>query len=205
MMITPLLASLALPYALVLVTPGPNLLVVLRAAVNPSWHRSLSVAAGIATGAAIAGIVAAVGASTLSNLAELDTWGSIFLASILLYSAFRLALRSPILQKSQPAASETLSLPLFGLGLATALSNPLSIPFFVSFYLAQPDLRSLSGGAVVCCIIFVMALFWFTAVGWAFSFSAIRRSGAAGREGARYILVLMMTLYALKLLFASLL
>lgn len=81
----PLLASLALSYALVLVAPGPNLLIVLRVAVRPSWGRLLSVAAGIASGAAIASYLAAIGAKTLTMLDDLDMWSSVVLSSILFF------------------------------------------------------------------------------------------------------------------------
>ncbi|EUB98121.1 Lysine exporter protein (LYSE/YGGA) [Rhizobium sp. CF080] len=204
MVIMPLLASIALPYALVLMTPGPNLLVVLRVAVNPSWHRSFSVAAGVASGAAVACFLAAIGASTVDTIDGLDLWGSALLSSILLYSAWRLIRRPASPQASYSPTVGTLNLRLFGLGLVTALSNPLSIPFFVSFYLAEPDFRTLWGRAVVCCVIFLMALTWFTAVGRLFSSSAIQRAGAKWRESARFTLAITMGIYALKLLYETL-
>ena len=185
MLIMPLLASIALPYALVLMTPGPNLLIVLRAAVNPSWHRSFSVAAGVASGAAIACFLAAIGASTLDTVNGLDLWGSALLSTILLYSAWRLIRRPEGRPSSHTPTPETLSLRLFSLRLATALSNPLSIPFFVCFYLAEPDFRTVLGRGVVCCVIFLMALTWFTAVGRLFSSSAIQSTGVKWRERAR--------------------
>jgi hypothetical protein len=48
MIMLTLLSSLILPYALMLITPGPNLLVLLRTVLKPSWRRIISVAAGIA-------------------------------------------------------------------------------------------------------------------------------------------------------------
>ncbi|MHC2365131.1 threonine/homoserine/homoserine lactone efflux protein [Rhizobium leguminosarum] len=129
-----------------------KLLIVLRVAVRPSWGRLLSVAAGIASGAAMASYLAAIGATSLSMLDDLDMWTSVVLSSILLYSAVRLA-RLPIAgAPPQQLGSDSLSLRLYSLGLATALSNPLSVPFFVGLYLAQPDFRTDLGDAASCII-----------------------------------------------------
>ncbi|MGB8293721.1 lysine transporter LysE (plasmid) [Rhizobium ruizarguesonis] len=196
----PLLASLALSYALVLVAPGPNLLIVLRVAVRPSWGRLLSVAAGIASGAAIASYLAAIGATSLYMLDDLDMWASVVLSSILLYSAVRLARRPLAGAPSQQLGSDSLSLRLYSLGLATALSNPLSVPFFVGLYLAQPDFRTGMGEAATC-IIFVMAFSWFTLVGCVFSVPAIQRLDAIWVKTAQTVLAAAMGLYGLILLF----
>ncbi|MGO4134525.1 LysE family transporter [Rhizobium brockwellii] len=200
----PLIASLALSYALVLVAPGPNLLIVLRVAVRPSWGRLLSVAAGIASGAAIASYLAAIGATSLYMLGDLDMWASVVLSSILLYSAVRLARRPLAGAPPQQLGSDSLSLRLYSLGLATALSNPLSVPFFVGLYLAQPDFRTGMGEAATC-IVFIMAFSWFTLVGLVFSVPAIRRLDTIWARAARTFLAAAMGLYGLALLYEHLL
>ncbi|MCQ1774451.1 LysE family translocator [Neorhizobium galegae] len=197
----PLLTSLALSYSLVLIAPGPNLLVVLRVAVNPSWGRLLSVAAGIASGAAIACCLAAMGTATVYTGEGLESWGSMVLSFILLYSAIRLLRHPSGSNPSRAVGSNTVNLRLYGLGLATALCNPLSIPFFVSIYIAQPDFRTGMGG-VASCLIFVMALSWFTLMGRIFSMTAIRRLDPAWYRPARAILAAAMGLYAFTLLYA---
>ncbi|CAN7699956.1 LysE family transporter [Neorhizobium sp. LjRoot104] len=93
MRMLPLLSSLILPYALMLITPGPNLLVVLRTALKPSWRRVISVAAGIAFGATSACLLAAFGASTLGKLDNIEWLGTLLLAGILVSSAFRIDTR----------------------------------------------------------------------------------------------------------------
>ncbi|MBY3266922.1 LysE family transporter [Rhizobium laguerreae] len=196
----PLLASLALSYALVLVAPGPNLLIVLRVAVRPSWGRLLSVAAGIASGAAIASYLAAIGAKTLNMLDDLDMWSSVVLSSILFFSAVRLARRPLAGTPPQQLGSDRLSLRLYGLGLATALSNPLSVPFFVGLYLAQPDFRT-GMGEVATCIIFLMAFSWFTLVGCVFSIPAIQQLDTFWAKIAQTVLSAAMGLYGLILLY----
>ncbi|WSG98185.1 LysE family transporter (plasmid) [Rhizobium johnstonii] len=196
----PLLASLALSYALVLVAPGPNLLVVLRVAVRPSWGRLLSVAAGIASGAAIASYLAAIGAASLNMLDDLDMWSSVVLSSILLYSAVRLARRPLADTPPQQLGSDSLSLRLYSLGPATALSNPLSVPFFVGLYLTHPDFRSGLGEATTC-IIFLMAFSWFTLVGCVVSIPAIQRLDTIWAKAAQTVLSAAMGLYGLILLY----
>ena len=93
MRMLPLLSSLILPYALVLITPGPNLLVVLRTALKPSWRRVINVAAGISFGATSACLLAAFGASTLGKLDNIEWLGTLLLAGILVSSAFRVDTR----------------------------------------------------------------------------------------------------------------
>jgi threonine/homoserine/homoserine lactone efflux protein len=181
-----LFTSLVLPYALMLMTPGPNLLIVLRIAMKPSWHRVMSAAAGIACGATVACFLAAIGASTFEKFDKLETVGRILLAGILIHS--------------EASTPEPLAIRLFALGLATALSNPLSVPFFVSFYLAAPSLRTSGGVTVACCLIFSMAFAWFVLAGRLFSLSAIRRRGGRWRELVRFLLAGSMSVYALWLL-----
>ncbi|CDZ54980.1 LysE family transporter [Neorhizobium galegae] len=200
----PMLTSFALSYALVLIAPGSNLLVVLRVAVKPSWGRLLSVSAGIASGASVACYLAAVAATNLTMLNGLTAWGSAILSLILLYSAVRLARGPTVVQPSQEPGSDAFNLKLYSLGLATALSNPLSVPFFVSVYLTQPDFRGGFGGAVSGAV-FVMALAWFTFVGRVFSVSAIQRLNLVSARAARFTLAAAMGAYALKLLYDHLL
>ncbi|XKM43554.1 LysE family transporter (plasmid) [Rhizobium ruizarguesonis] len=196
----PLLTSLALSYALVLVAPGPNLLIVLRVAVRPSWGRRLSVASGVASGAAIASYLAAIGATTLNMVDNLDLWASVVLSSILFYSAVRLARRPLAGAPAQQLGSDSLSLRLYSLGLATALSNPLSVPFFVGLYLAQPDF-STGMGEAAACIIFLMAFSWFTLVGCVFSIPVIQRLDTIWTKTAQAVLAAAMGLYGLILLY----
>ncbi|WP_046665760.1 LysE family translocator [Neorhizobium galegae] len=195
-----LFTSLVLPYALMLMTPGPNLLIVLRIAMKPSWYRVMTVAAGIACGATVACFLAAFGASTFEKFDKLETVGRILLAGILIHSAFRLISRHPASSPPEASTPETLAIRLFALGLATALSNPLSVPFFVSFYLAAPSLRTTGGVTVACCLIFSMAFAWFVLAGRLFSLSAIRRRGGRWRELVRFLLAGSMSVYALWLL-----
>jgi threonine/homoserine/homoserine lactone efflux protein len=183
-----------------LMTPGPNLLIVLRIAMKPSWHRVMSVAAGIACGATVACFLAAFGASTFEKFDKLETVGRILLAGILIHSAFRLIRRHPASSPPEASTPEALAIRLFALGLATALSNPLSVPFFVSFYLSAPSLRTSVGVTVACCLIFSMAFAWFVLAGRLLSLSAIRRRGGRWRELVRFILAGSMSVYALWLL-----
>ncbi|WP_245437542.1 MULTISPECIES: LysE family transporter [Neorhizobium] len=203
MIIMPLLASLALPYALVLISPGPNLFMVLRVAVEPSWYRSLSVAAGIASGAAAACYIAAIGTSTLGNFDGLNRWASLLLSSILLHSAWRLIRHPASRRASRSLSPETFHVRLFGLGLVTALCNPLSFPFFASFYLAEPGFRTATGNAVACGVIFLMAMLWFTAVGVLVSTRSTRSTEAKWCKKARYVLAIAMGAFALKLLYET--
>lgn len=73
MIMLTLLSSLILPYALMLITPGPNLLVLLRTVLKPSWRRIISVAAGIACKRRLRTLLAAFGASTLGKIENIES------------------------------------------------------------------------------------------------------------------------------------
>jgi threonine efflux protein len=80
----------------------------------------------------------------------------------------------------------------------------LSVPFFVSFYLAEPSFRTAFGNVIVCGVIFLMALSWFTAIGRIFSISSLQSADAKWRDKARYALAIKMGIFALKVLYETL-
>ncbi|SNB53654.1 Threonine/homoserine/homoserine lactone efflux protein [Arboricoccus pini] len=199
---TTILASLAMPYALVLITPGPNLMVVLRIAMRPSWHRSASIASGVATGAALVNLFAAMSATVLHSMQQLQLWGSTILALVLLRSAIQLV-RSARRQRADiPAEPSQHHVQVFALGLATALANPFSFTFFVSTYVATPGLTTVQSVLLASSLIFLMALCWFFAVSRLFSVSVARCTTWLWRAGLCYALAALMAAYALWLVLA---
>jgi len=171
-MILSLIASIAAPYALILAAPGPNLLVVLRASMVPSLARPVAAALGIACGATTAAALAAYSASFVLPMKGLESLATMVFSAILVRSALRLLFHKP-----KPADPEALIATrrissVFALGLFAALSNPMSIPFFISFFVANPVFQT--SLPLACFIVFAMASVWFSAIGVLFAQSAAR-------------------------------
>lgn len=192
-LILPLLASLAAPYALILAAPGPNLLIVLRASLAPSFLRPVAAALGIACGAALAAAAASCSASLMLRSTGLEYVGAGAFSAILIRSALRLLFPrpDPPTASGQPTAPRR-GLGVFALGLFAALSNPMSIPFFISFFVSHPTFQTGLATAFACLMVFLMATLWFGAIGLVFSTSAARNlHGRAGRAFQIGLAVLM--------------
>jgi len=195
--ILPLLTTLAVPYALVLAAPGPNLLVIARASIVPSLSRPIAAALGIACGATIASAIAAYSASWIVSTRGLEFWGTLVFSAVLVNSGLRLLYREPGNHKTTAQAKTRRNASLFTLGLLAALSNPMTIPFFVSFFVATPVFQTFLGAALACALIFMMAGLWFASVGFLFSISAGHNMhGEMGRI-FRCILACLMIGYAI--------
>jgi threonine/homoserine/homoserine lactone efflux protein len=199
-LLQPLITQLAIPYALILLVPGPNMLVVLRVNMNPSWARCVSIAGGIAAGAFTATTIAALSAGGLISLSSFEQSGPIVLSAILINSAIKLIRSAGRKQPTRLPGSEPASARLFSLGLATALSNPVSIPFFAGFYLTTPEARTPFGVGLGAIVIALMALLWFIAIGRMVSRPMFRSGSEKWRESLRYLLATAMVLYASHLL-----
>lgn len=168
-------AALAVPYAMVLATPGPNLLVMVQASLMRPARGAPAAAVGIACGATLAVAVAALGTAVLPPGRGFEVGGRLVFA-FLLARAGAQTLRSSLHGDGLGRAAQGRSRHgPFRLGLFTALSNPLTVPFFAGFFLAQAGNGVLSRAAAPCALVFLMAGGWFGAIGALLSHS---RSGA---------------------------
>jgi threonine/homoserine/homoserine lactone efflux protein len=161
-----LLAALALPYALVLMVPGPNLFVVLRASLAPAGRTAFPAALGIALGASLAAATASIIAVFMPNNRFIVACGVLMFSFFLLRAAAALicnATSGGRVEDARSAVAERRG--HFGLGLLSALFNPVTVPFFVGIFLAHPHLSSMQATLAACATVFTMAVVWFGALG----------------------------------------
>ena len=192
--------SLAAPYALVLASPGPNLLVILRLGLGRSLRATLAGALGIACGAATSATIACHGARLVGWVELLRVPFAILLALILMWSALRLlksARTARVRHDTIPRLSKA-----FGLGITVAAANPMSLPFFLSFFITNQAFQTSPwmGPAIV----FVMALSWFSAIALFCRLFGERALGSAVCLPAKAVLSFAMLAYAAHLVVTAL-
>jgi amino acid exporter len=171
-----LVAGLALPYALVLAVPGPNFLIVLHASLVSPERSAFATALGIASGASLAAATASCVAVLMPNNKLIEVCGVLIFSFLLLRTAASL-IRNPTPvgpSRDAPLAVEK-KRGHFGLGLMSAFFNPVTIPFFIGFFLAHPRSSSAQATLAACATVFAMAALWFGLLGFAFVRSASRR------------------------------
>jgi threonine/homoserine/homoserine lactone efflux protein len=195
-----LLMALAVPYALVLAAPGPNLLLVLWAGLARTVRASVAAALGIACGATLATIAAAYGASLFVADRPLQIAGALVFAAILARSAVRLLTAAGPGATGDPGPgarrTSTRAGGAFAAGLLVALSNPMTVPFFLGFFVSQPLARTEAGVAMACLTVFTMAGLWFAALGLVFSRTSTGTLSVLCGAGFRRVLAVLMLGFA---------
>lgn len=157
-------AELALPYLLVMATPGPNLLLVLRASLEPTARAASAAALGIACGASLAAALAILGAGLLSGLGGLEGLARLVFVALLARAGWR-SLRRAWSGRRETAPAEARRAGHFRLGLLGAVSNPLTVPFFAGFFLGRVPPGDGVAVAVACLSVFLLAGGWFLMLG----------------------------------------
>jgi threonine/homoserine/homoserine lactone efflux protein len=125
------LAAFALGYLLVLLTPGPNFIVLAGISLVRGFRGSVPICLGITLGS----IGLAAGVAVAADLVpDGGAWDSAARATgglLLLYVAWRLLSAGRLSPASTPAAGGD-----FALGFGTALFNPITGAYFAGHYLA---------------------------------------------------------------------
>ncbi|HWK48063.1 MAG TPA: LysE family transporter [Stellaceae bacterium] len=167
--------GLALPYASVLVVPGPNLLLVTRASIYSSRRFPANVVLGIASGATLAAAIGGSGAALFPAGQIAEIIGTFIFAALLIKAAIGLIFTSRRGADLSTRPAELERRTAFLTGLFTALFNPVSISFFGALFLHHPDLRTGSSMIIACFVIFFMASAWFAIVGTLLAVPRCRR------------------------------
>lgn len=179
-----LLSGLVPAYALVLSSPGPNLLLIVRASLGGSIAAAIAAAGGIGIGAGAAAFCAVVAANLVTFesaiLSEVEVVGRIVFALLLVRSGWRTLRRGASASIAMSAPSGVGPLGQFKLGVLAAMSNPLTVPFFAAFFLAHRETREPHVAFAACSLVVLMATVWFSAVGM-----LLVRSGWRRRIGAQ--------------------
>ncbi|KMO35636.1 hypothetical protein VQ03_21540 [Methylobacterium tarhaniae] len=184
-----LLGPLFTAYAPVLATPGPNLLVVLRASVAAPGRGPVVAALGVACGAALAAAVAGLGASLLPAGRLVTGLGTALFALLMLRAAHRLASGRAGRLDDPARLAPGRDAGTFALGLGAAVTNPVSLAFFAGFFLAHPGRAAVpvAGAAVFC-----MAATWFGLIGLVLARPACRARLAGTGRPARLVLAALL-------------
>lgn len=170
---TGLLVNVALMHWAVMISPGPNVLLVSQLAASGHRARALAAGAGVAVVALVWAALAIGGVSTLfaafpAVRALLQLAGGIYLCHL-----------SVRLWNSKPARAETERpsslVKSFLLGFTTNILNPKSALFFASIFGAviQPDTGP-GVKAAMLALVFVNALIWHESLAFILSVPRVR-------------------------------
>ena len=167
------LLSLFVIDSLAIVSPGPNILLVVHAAAEQDRRGALLIALGLAAAGALWALVAVSGLTAIFEmLPSLQTAIRLAGAAYLLYLAVRLW-RSRSGPPAEVAAASAAAQPAHKAllrGLVTSLLNPKSLAYFASiFVLLVPADASSSLRAAAVALVFVDALLWYGLAAWLFS------------------------------------
>lgn len=177
-----LLQGLALPYALVLAIPGPNILLVLRAGMAGSRWDAVSTALGLACGASAITALVALGAGLLPSIRWVECGGAVVFSALMIRAALRSFRGLALMPEDPRRLTVQRDRAGFALGFLVSASNPLTIAFFASAFLAHAVLRAPAELATSCIVVFVMAGLWFLSLAAFFSMDGVRKVyDAAGR------------------------
>ncbi|WP_062210440.1 LysE family translocator [Aureimonas sp. AU12] len=165
------LLAFAGTYSLVVATPGPNLFVVVRASLSPRRHAGLAAALGVAAGAGFLALLSSMLATTVSLGPAARPVAHAVFAGLLILMGWRAvaAARCPAGAKAPPTP-RTRSLASFGLGFATAATNPMSAVFFGTYLISGDWAGAVRPAPFEAALVAAgVAFLWFGCVGTALS------------------------------------
>ncbi|MGO2317642.1 MAG: LysE family translocator [Vibrio toranzoniae] len=181
-----ILITLASIHFIALMSPGPDLALVVQNATRHGRQTGLYIALGLSCGILLHSLFSLTGISYLVHQ-QPTLFSLIQLAggSYLLYLGFG-ALRSTwnIVQQSDDQAIETKTKDLviankreaFSKGFATNILNPKALVFFISLMSSLvPADMSQSGKGIALVILFGLSLFWFSLLAWMLSTKVLQK------------------------------
>jgi threonine/homoserine/homoserine lactone efflux protein len=147
-------------YALPLLTPGPNMVMVASVAVLGGWYAAAHLIAGLSLGAVLLAIVMMLAGAAIDGAAGLAVLGPVVAALALAYVAWSVAPKRRT--GSAGAAKNTANakacqLAGFSCGLWTSITNPVTGTYFASQFL-QSGSTLASGFNAVAVVIGVLVL-----------------------------------------------
>lgn len=198
------LLSLFVIDSLAIVSPGPNILLVVHAAAEQDRRGALLIALGLAAAGAMWALVAVSGLTAVFEaLPSLQTAIRIAGAAYLLYLATRLwrSRSGPRLEvTTMPAAAQPAYKALLR-GWVTSLLNPKSLAYFASiFVLLVPADASTSLRAAAVVLVFFNALLWYGLAAWLFSTPRVIKGYLALRRPIDRACATLMAAFGIKLM-----
>jgi len=179
------LLTLASVHFVALMSPGPDVALVVQNASRYGRQTGLFIALGLSVGILLHSLLSLTGVSYLVHQQPLlYTLLQLLGGSYLLYlgiGALRAVLSHKAACNGEPMrAAATLQLnsqrQAFLKGFATNILNPKALVFFVSLLSSLiPSSMSLSGKAMAIAILFSLSLAWFTSLAWALSGARVQK------------------------------
>lgn len=202
------LLSLFVIDSLAIVSPGPNILLVVHAAAERDRRGALLIALGLATAGAMWALIAVTGLTAIFELLpSLQTGIRIAGAAYLLYLALRLwrSHSGPQAEvggaPANPAATPRPAHKALLGGFVTSLLNPKSLAYFGSiFVLLVPADAGLPLRAAAVLLVFVDALLWYGLAAWLFSTPRVIKGYMALRRPIDRACAALMAAFGVKLM-----
>ncbi|GLK80469.1 LysE family transporter [Methylopila turkensis] len=150
-------------YVAVMLTPGPNFLLVLDAACSGSQRVALSSALGVASGAATLALAAFLAGSALTPSEPLISFSRLAFGALVTALGFRTLTSAarPVTEQPVKAKRETAH---FRIALATSIGNPITALFFLAAAATAAGTVTTLERVALGAAVFAMAAVWFAAV-----------------------------------------
>ena len=199
-----ILLSLFVIDSLAIVSPGPNILLVVHEAAEQNRRGALLIAVGLATAGALWALVAVTGLTAVFEaMPSLQTAIRIAGAAYLLYLAVRLwrSRAGPPTTVTASAAAPTPAHKALLRGLLTSLLNPKSLAYFGSiFVLLVPPDAAWSLRAAAVGLVFFDAILWYGLAAWLFSTPRVIHGYMALRRPIDRVCAALLAAFGIKLM-----
>ncbi|EPX60795.1 Threonine efflux protein [Cystobacter fuscus DSM 2262] len=211
----PLLASIYGLYLLAVITPGPNTFIVTRLALSASRRHAARAVLGIALGNTVwlcfvLGGVAVLLQRLPGGMRAVRYVGGLYLLYmgvrgwLAARAASRASAAEPVVAPEKALVERALAgeeARPFRSGLFSSLSNPNTLPFYLSLFAPTvvqgiaPWVRVAAGAGVV-----TIAMAWYGTLAWGLSTGHVRRAYSRREPLIRRVLALVLVAYGIRLL-----
>lgn len=157
-------AAFVMSYGLLVMLPGPNMAVAVRAGLTMSHADRTKTVVGIALGASALVTIATLPTIVFSSSGEAGRFFAAGAGLVLIGLGLRMLLTprmTPL--AASPAGSR------FGIAFITALSNPTTALYFASSSVSVSHLSSGPRVVLMATVVFTVAGIWFSLVSWMLS------------------------------------
>jgi|GEM_PF-1044725 len=201
--------SVLFVFAMAIISPGPNFILVVNTAINRSRREGAYTAAGVAVGSMLFAIAGLLGFLLLIN-------SSIYFATIihylgsgyLLYLGIKMMLEinktANRLHSHSNIASHSGCFGCFFRGLLTNMTNPKAWAFYISLFalVGSPEFP-LWAKCFLCLSVFAMAMCWYGTITFMMTDERVKSRFISSQKWLNLIFGVILTLLGGKLLFAG--
>jgi threonine efflux protein len=197
------LGTLAGIYLMVLMSPGPNFLVITQSAISESRRHAVHTALGVACGSAFLALLAATGMGILlSQFSWLHRAVQVLGGAYLLYIGVRIwrHARQPAPAQLPPERRRSLGA-AFRYGALTNLTNPKAMVFFTTIFatLVGPDLPVWVKAASVALIL-ALSVTWHLTLATLFSQGRVQQAYRRAKQAINRVTGGLLTMLGLHMI-----